>query len=74
MRREPEYELSIGDGVATIRRRGSRAFTTARVLGREEVDGIERVWLDRRVVRNGAVFSKGWRAEGAVSTIMVRPA
>lgn len=72
MRREQEYELSIGDDMATARRMGSRAFTTARVLGRGTDGDVETVWLDRVIAPHGVTTAEGWRVGGAVSSVLTR--
>lgn len=75
MRRDHEYVLSIGDGVATMRRKGSRAYTTARILGREMSEsGYETIWLDRLIAPHGIATVEGWKVGGAVSSVLTRRA
>lgn len=73
MRRESEYRLSIGDGTVVLRRTGGRSFTTARILGRaSDVDGVDRIWLDRVIAPYGTSTVEGWKIRGAVSSVLER--
>ena len=73
MRRESEFLLSIGDGQVVLRRKGGRAYTAARILGREvDADGVERVWLDRVIAPYGTATVEGWSIVGAVSSVLER--
>lgn len=67
-------EVTIGDGVATFRRRGISEVIVANVLSvdlnpRGEVC---RVWLDRLVHNRGESEFNGWSVSGAISTILER--
>lgn len=73
MRRESEYELSIGDGSVVLRRRGGRSFTTARILGQAtDAEGVDRIWLDRMIAPYGTSTVDGWMIRGAVSSVLER--
>ncbi|WP_427308594.1 hypothetical protein [Cupriavidus sp. H39] len=68
-----DCKIAIGDGLATIKRRGTRGTTVARILGTVEADGIEVICLDRLV--HGIFESEldGWQVAGAVTTLLSRP-
>ncbi|MFC4519551.1 hypothetical protein [Cupriavidus pinatubonensis] len=68
-----DCSISIGEGVATIKRRGTRSTTVAHVLGTIEADGLEVVCLDRLV--HGITESEmdGWQVSGAVTSVLARP-
>lgn len=73
MRRDSSYSVTLGDEVATVRRSGSRVYTTARILGREvDAEGTETVWLDRVVMPYGTTTEDGWAVTGAITTILNR--
>ena len=65
--------IAIGEGVATVKRRGTRGTTVANILGTVEANGIEVICLDRLV--HGIIEDKldGWCAGGAVTTLLSRP-
>jgi hypothetical protein len=65
----PPLTVTIGEGVATIRREGSSVLLTAGILGRESENGRDRVYLDRMVHRPGE-SCVGWELHGSYSTIL----
>ncbi|MDE4922904.1 hypothetical protein ACUXAV_005817 [Cupriavidus metallidurans] len=68
-----ECSIALGEGVATIKRHGTRATTVANILGALEADGIEIICLDRLV--HGVLETEmgGWQVSGAVTTLLARP-
>ena len=68
-----ECSIAIGEGLATIKRRGTRGTTVAHILGTIEADGLEVVCLDRLV--HGIFESEmdGWQVSGAVTSVLARP-
>lgn len=72
MRHRDHYELSFGQHVVSIRRRGSSRVHTANILGSEPIPGTDlvRVWLDRLVFDTPDAAGEGWSADGAVSTVL----
>jgi hypothetical protein len=69
-----EVSVTLGDGVAVIRRKGTSACIVAGVLGLDTDAGgaTETVYLDRLVHRVGETDFEGWKVSGAVSTILRR--
>lgn len=65
-------ELTVGTAHVTIRRRGSSSAVVAGVIARLAEQGEDRIYLDRRVHEVGDEFSDGWRASGAVVTVLAR--
>lgn len=65
--------IAIGDGLVTVKRRGTRGTTVANILGTVEAAGIEVICLDRLV--HGIFESEldGWQVGGAVTTLLSRP-
>jgi len=76
-RRTPEdmATVTIGDGVATISRRGRTEAIVARILGteRDPQSGTETVWLDRLVHYLKETQMQEWTCSGAITTILQRP-
>lgn len=72
MAAETTFHVSLGDPQATFSSPTGTKVLVARVLGRTNANGTERVFLDRVVHGPGAAFV-GWQASGAVSTILSRP-
>lgn len=68
-----ESSIALGEGVATIKRHGTRATTVANILGTLEADGIEIICLDCLV--HGVLETEmgGWRVSGPVTTLLARP-
>lgn len=68
-----ECSIAIGEGLATVKRRGTRGTTVAYILGTVEADGLEVVCLDRLV--HGITESEmdGWQVSGAVTSVLARP-
>jgi hypothetical protein len=65
-------ELSLTeDGRAVIRFNSGSRPIVAGVLGREVVEGVERIYLDRRIHRPWVEY-RGWQLSGAISTIASR--
>lgn len=65
--------VSLSDGFATFRQKGRSDVIVANVLGAKcDDDGQPvTVWLDRLVHRPELEFD-GWKATGAVSTVLTR--
>jgi hypothetical protein len=65
--------VSLSDGFATFRQKGRSDVIVANVLGtKSDGDGQPvRLWLDRLVHRPGLEFD-GWKATGAISTVLTR--
>ena len=68
-----ECSISIGDGVATIKRRGTRGTTVAHILGTVEAEGLEVICLDRLVHGIFEDEMDGWHVSGAVTSVLARP-
>lgn len=68
-----ECSIALGEGLATIKRHGTRATTVARILGTLEADGIEIICLDRLVHGVFETEMGGWHVSGAVTTLLARP-
>jgi len=64
--------VTLGEGVAVVRRQGRTDPIVAGVLGIERTEGVETVYLDR-VVHGAGQDWQEWDAAGAVSTILSRP-
>ncbi|HVI89367.1 MAG TPA: hypothetical protein VM659_13765 [Dongiaceae bacterium] len=65
--------VSIGDGVVTVKRRGTRKLILAKILGTVVVDGLEVICLDRLVHERIESEMGGWHVSGAISTLLTRP-
>lgn len=72
MQLSPTAQLSIGDDLVTIIRRGSSTPRVAAILGRERTERGETVVLDRVIHRDSDVFDDGWTASGAFVTELRR--
>jgi hypothetical protein len=73
MKADPDNAtVTLGDGVAVIRRRGVTDPIVAKVLGTEhDEDGNpRRVWLDRLVHRPEQVNLGLWSVEGAYVSML----
>jgi hypothetical protein len=68
-----EVEITLGDGVAVIRRQNRSTATVAHVLGETSANGAQRIYLDRLVHNGHQVMMGEWVASGAISTILERP-
>lgn len=68
-----ECSVMLGEGLATIKRRGTRGTTVARILGTVEADGVEVFCLDRLVHGIFETEMDGWHVSGAVTTLLARP-
>ncbi|WP_434034742.1 hypothetical protein [Cupriavidus sp. a3] len=68
-----ECSINIGEGMATIKRRGTRSTTVAQILGTIEVDGMEVICLDRLVHGISESEMDGWQVSGAVTSVLARP-
>lgn len=64
--------VSLGEGIAVIRRKGVSAPVVAQILGvdRDGEGRSHRIYLDRRVHRRGECQVGEYEASGAVSTIL----
>ena len=67
-----ECNVMLGEGLATIKRRGTRGKTVARILGTVEADGVEVFCLDRLVHGIFETEMGGWHVSGAVTTLLAR--
>jgi hypothetical protein len=65
-----ECAISIGDGIVTVKRKGTRPLTVARVLGTVDADGIEVLCLDRLVHNHYESPMDGWHVAGAVTSLL----
>lgn len=74
MKEEVAGSIALGEGLATVRRRGHSSPVVAKVLGVEagSTGEVERVYLDRLVHRPGEHNFGTWRASGAISTVLTR--
>lgn len=68
-----ECAISVGDGIVTVKRKGTRRLTVARVLGTADADGMEVLCLDRLVHNHYESEMDGWHVAGAVTTLLSRP-
>lgn len=68
-----DCSITLGEGVATIKRKGTRNTTVAQVLGVMESGGIEIICLDRLVHGIFEQEMDGWHVSGAVTTVLARP-
>ena len=68
-----ECSIAVGEGVAAVKRRGTRSTTVAKILGTVEADGMEVVCLDRLVHGIFETEMDGWQVSGAVTTLLARP-
>lgn len=68
-----ECTVMLGEGLATIKRRGTRGTTVAQILGTVEADGVEVFCLDRLVHGIFETEMDGWQVSGAVTTVLARP-
>ncbi|CAG4913867.1 hypothetical protein [Paraburkholderia gardini] len=71
--KESNVTVTVGEGVVTVKREGTRKAVVARVLGQVERDGIELLCLDRLVHDSHESSFVGWQVSGAVTTILSRP-
>jgi hypothetical protein len=69
-----EVQVSLGDGVAVIRKTGRSRPIVAGVLGVEsDADGVVlQVWLDRLVHAPGEQWAGPWAVSGAISSALTR--
>jgi hypothetical protein len=67
-----KLSVTVGDGVAVIRRELSSAVIVAGVLGRDSSAGFDTLYLDRLVHDDFQDWGE-WTAFGAISTILSRP-
>lgn len=73
LNKSSEYQIKLGEGVATFTRSLSSAATVAIILGDEiDVAGVRRLWLDRLVHLEGDTATDGWVLGGAVTTVLSR--
>lgn len=65
-------EVTFGDGVAVIRRKGVSRPVVAGILGAESdiATRTSRVWLDRLAHGPKDLCFGGWSVSGAVSTVL----
>jgi len=70
--KELNVSVSVGEGVVTVKREGTRRAVVANVLGRVERDGVERLCLDRLVHEPHEKAFIGWNVAGAVTTMLSR--
>lgn len=65
--------VTVGDGLVTVKRKGTRAVAVAYVLGSVLRDGFEVICLDRLVHQFHESGLGAWRVGGAVTTMLYRP-
>ncbi|CAG9180379.1 hypothetical protein LMG23992_04227 [Cupriavidus laharis] len=65
--------IALGEGVVTVKRRGTCGTTVASILGTVEADGVEVICLDRLVHGIHESELDGWQVAGAVTTLLSRP-
>jgi hypothetical protein len=70
--KELNVSMSVGEGVVTLKREGTRRAVVANVLGRVERDGVELLCLDRLVHEPHEKAFIGWNVTGAVTTMLSR--
>ena len=68
-----DCKVSLGDGIVTVKRKGTQRLVIANVLGSVEADGVEAICLDRLVHNHYENEMDGWRVAGAVTTLLSRP-
>ena len=68
-----DCNIAVGEGVVTVKRRGTRGTTVASILGTVEADGVEVICLDRLVHGIQESELDGWQVAGAVTTLLSRP-
>ncbi|MGF6782065.1 hypothetical protein [Paraburkholderia sp. GAS334] len=71
--KESNVTVTVGDGVVTVKREGTRKAVVARVLGQVEREGVELLCLDRLVHESHERSFVGWQVSGAVTTMLSRP-
>ena len=73
LNKSSEYQIKLGEGIATFTRSLSSVATVATILG-DEIDmaGVRRLWLDRLVHLEGDTATDGWVLGGAVTTVLSR--
>lgn len=71
-----EATIKAGDGVMTIRRKGISSTVIAQILGRQVLDGVEVITLDRLIHRQGETEmgndAETWSVSGAFVTVLSR--
>lgn len=68
-----DANIHIGDGVVVVKRMGSSLPAVANVLGTEQTEGGQLVYLDRLVHRAYERELGGFPVCGAISSIFVVP-
>ncbi|MDW3683218.1 hypothetical protein RA280_15950 [Cupriavidus sp. CV2] len=68
-----DCKVSLGDGIVTVKRKGTQRLVIANVLGTVEADGVEVIYLDRLVHNHYENEMDGWMVAGAVTTLLSRP-
>lgn len=68
---EPEATVTLGDGVAMVRRRGSSALAVANVLGTTVADDKTAIYLDRLVHKSHESSLGSFLVKGATTTILI---
>ena len=68
-----DCKVSLGDGIVTVKRKGTQRLVIANVLGTVEVDGVEVICLVRLDHNHYEKEMDGWRVAGAVTTLLSRP-
>ncbi len=73
MKKIDPIEVVIGDGSVSLKRPGQSTVVLAKVLGSKlDAEGTPQIlWLDRIVHLDSDEFV-GWKASGAISTVMTR--
>ena len=73
MEKTENIDVTLGDGIATLRRGRSSQVTVARILAIEYEGDQERIHLDRLVHPPEASGFRDWSVSGAFATVLSRP-
>lgn len=67
---ENTTEVTLGDGVVTIKRKGTSSLIVAKILGKVVEDKTESIFLDRLVHDSHEKEMGDFEVSGAVSSIL----
>jgi hypothetical protein len=68
-----EVDVTVGDGVVIVKRKGSTGTAVANILGSEEVDNTKRIYVDRLIHKPYESTMGAFNVSGAISTILTQP-
>lgn len=68
---ETEATVTLGDGVVTVRRKGSTRLTVANILGQAVADNKTAIYLDRLVHKPHESSLGTFHVHGATTSILV---